>query len=102
MKRTNAPKLSMAEWQQLLSMCPIKHAGTMGNGDFLACSHVSHTQLSVARFYGGCTVGTRHFIYLPEHDLLVRADFHLWAMNNWRTALGSAARCDAKGERTCR
>jgi len=89
-----APNLSLTDWQRLLDACPIKRTGNITTGDFLACAHVSQTQLSVARITGGCTFGTRRFIYLPQHDLLVRVDFHLWAMSNWRTVLcGADAAC---------
>ena len=36
--------------------------------------HVSHTQLSIARFYGGCKYNGDDYIYIPSEDVLVRAD----------------------------
>lgn len=36
--------------------------------------HVSKTQLSIARYYGGCRVQGEHYIYDAAKDELVRAD----------------------------
>jgi len=36
--------------------------------------HVSQTQLSVARYYGGCTVNGTHYVYDPTTDTLIRED----------------------------
>ena len=82
---------SLEHWQRLLDACPIKHTGDTASGDFLAVGHVSQTQLSIARITGGCTFGTRRFVYLPQHDLLVRTDFHAWALRNWRKVLCGGA-----------
>ena len=46
---------------------------------------VSHTQLSIARHYGGCTVQGRHYVYFPEHDELWRDDI-LKMVHGWRKA----------------
>jgi hypothetical protein len=44
---------------------------------------VSHTQLSLARESGGCTVQGRHYVYFPEHDELWRDDI-LALVHGWR------------------
>lgn len=36
--------------------------------------HVSQSILSIARHYGGTRIDGVHFVYLPTHDELVRAD----------------------------
>ena len=79
----HAPNLSLQHWQRLLDACPIKRTGEVAKGDFLAFAHVTQSQLSVARIAGGCTIGSHTFLYLPQHDMLVREDFHGWAMRNW-------------------
>lgn len=79
--------LSLCDWQRLLDACPIERKGVLQGGDFLVCNHVSQTQLSIARISGGCTFGEREFVYLPQHDMLVRSDFLAWAARNWRNVL---------------
>ena len=44
---------------------------------------VSRTQLSIARYSGGCTVQGRHYVYFPEHDELWRDDI-LALVHGWR------------------
>lgn len=36
--------------------------------------HVSQTQFSIARFYGGITFNGVHYVYNPVEDSLTRAD----------------------------
>lgn len=36
--------------------------------------HISHTQLSVARHYGGCNFNGKYYVYEPDTDSLVRED----------------------------
>lgn len=36
--------------------------------------HVSKTQLSVARFAGGCTFNGTYYVYNPMEDMLIRDD----------------------------
>lgn len=36
--------------------------------------NISHTQLSVARFSGGCTINGTSYIYEPPNDALIRSD----------------------------
>lgn len=45
--------------------------------------NVSQTQLSIARWAGGCTIGTRLFTYFPEHDELWRDDV-VKMVKRWR------------------
>lgn len=40
----------------------------------IAWPQVSMSQLSVARYYGGCTVNDKWFIYFPASDMLIRDD----------------------------
>jgi hypothetical protein len=35
---------------------------------------ISETQLSVARYYGGCTFNGADYVYIPKEDMLIRAD----------------------------
>lgn len=46
-------------------------------------ANVSQSQLSIARFAGGCTIGGRHFVYFPQHDELWRDDV-LALVHGWR------------------
>jgi hypothetical protein len=41
-------------------------------------TNVSMTQLSIARYYGGCTYQGESYIYLPHTDELIRADVLKW------------------------
>lgn len=34
--------------------------------------NVSQTQLSIARYYGGCKLNGEYYIYLPEEDALIK------------------------------
>ena len=36
--------------------------------------NVSHTQLSIARHYGGCVFNGKEYVYFPDEDKLVRKD----------------------------
>ena len=44
---------------------------------FVICG-VSRSQLSVARFYGGCTFRGRNYIYIQPTDELLRDDVVKW------------------------
>ena len=46
-------------------------------------ANVSQSQLSIARFSGGCTIGGKRFVYFPEHDELWRDDV-LALVHGWR------------------
>jgi len=39
---------------------------------------VSQSQLSIARFYGGCKFQGRHYSYIPTTDELMRDDVVKW------------------------
>lgn len=54
--------------------------------------HVSQTQFSVARHYGGCTLNGRSYIYDPTTDTLVRADVHAQERGEAKRAKQEAAR----------
>lgn len=41
-------------------------------------ANVSMTQLSIARHYGGCKVGSHHYVYNPTDDSLIREDVFKW------------------------
>lgn len=41
-------------------------------------ANVSMTQLSIARHYGGCKVGSHHYVYNPMDDSLIREDVFKW------------------------
>jgi hypothetical protein len=45
---------------------------------------VSHGQLSVARYYGGCAYQGQSYLYIPLTDELVRADVVKW-LRQYRT-----------------
>lgn len=47
--------------------------------------NVSHTQLSIARRYGGCNYQGRAYTYLPETDELIRGDVLRWLAERRKT-----------------
>lgn len=49
-----------------------------GLHDQIGYANVSQTQLSIARYSGGCKVNDRHFIYNPADDSLMREDIVQW------------------------
>lgn len=51
---------------------------------------VSHTQLSIARYSGGCTVNGRHYVYFQATDELWRDDV-LAMVQGWRKAAALVA-----------
>ena len=51
---------------------------------------VSHTQLSIARYSGGCTVNGRHYVYFQATDELWRYDV-LAMVQGWRKAAALVA-----------
>lgn len=62
--------LSEAEWADAFER--------FGVLDPLAYANVTDTQLSVARHFGGASVNSRAFYYIPETDELVRSDVFKW------------------------
>ena len=53
-------------------------AAKFGENTQLAYANVSHTQLSIARHYGGCKVQGHFFVYNPTDDSLIREDVIKW------------------------
>ena len=49
-----------------------------GLQDQIGYANVSQTQLSIARFSGGCKVQGKHYIYNPADDSLMREDIVKW------------------------
>lgn len=43
-----------------------------------AIGGVSNSQLSIARYYGGCTYNGRHYVYMPMTDEIIRDDVVKW------------------------
>lgn len=63
--------------------------------DTLGYPNVSQSQLSIARWAMGCTIGNHHFAYIPEHDELWRDDV-LKLVRGWRRAATKAAKAPAQ------
>jgi outer membrane protein W len=59
--------------------------------------NVSHTQLSVARHFGGCRYAGATYHYDANHDVLVRMDVWLARIKE-ESAAGKAAREDEKAK----
>ena len=55
-----------------LDNCPLHKRTPFG------IRNVSHTQLSLARYSGGCNYNGDHFIYVSSTDELIRADVLKW------------------------
>lgn len=55
-----------------LENCPLHKRNPFG------IRNVSQTQLSIARYSGGCTLNGDHYIYIPHADELIRADVLKW------------------------
>lgn len=53
--------------------------------DTLGYDNVSMSQLSIARWSMGCTIGNHRFVYIPAHDELWRDDV-LALVHGWRKA----------------
>ena len=53
--------------------------------DTLGYANVSMSQLSIARWSMGCTIGNHRFVYIPAHDELWRDDV-LALVHSWRKA----------------
>jgi len=49
-------------------------------------TNVSMTQLSIARYYGGCRFQGDDYIYLPDTDELIRHDVLKWQRKKKRAA----------------
>jgi hypothetical protein len=73
---THAEKLRLqAEWPH--------------KGETIAHYNVSMSQLSIARWSMGCTIGNHRFVYIPAHDELWRDDV-LALVHGWRKAGATA------------
>ena len=55
-----------------------------GLHDQIGYANVSQTQLSIARFSGGCNVNGKHFIYNPADDSLIREDIVKWLVKQMK------------------
>ena len=55
-----------------LEDCPLDKSTPFG------MTHVSQTQLSIARHYGGIKYNGHHYTYFPESDELIRNDVLKW------------------------
>ena len=51
---------------------------TLSTATPFAISGVTNSQLSIARYYGGCSYQGKHYIYMPMTDELVRDDVMAW------------------------
>ena len=69
--------LTTPEKQRLQSEWPGSDA------DVLGYANVSQTQLSIARWSMGCTIGAHRYTYFPAHDELWRDDV-LALVHGWR------------------
>lgn len=68
MKKTSLPTLeALRENQQALRE-------KFGSSESIAYPNVSMSQLSVARYYGGCKVNGQDYTYNPVDDSLIRND----------------------------
>lgn len=55
-----------------------------GLHDPIGYANVSQTQLSIARYSGGCKVNDKHFIYNPADDSLMREDIVIWLVKQMK------------------
>jgi hypothetical protein len=65
------------------------------SGQQIAWTGVSHTQLSIARHYGGIVFNGQHYTYMPATDELIRDDVLKLVMKA-RVAAAKAAKQAAK------
>ena len=56
-----------------------------GINEEIAYANVRMTQLSIARFYGGCAVQGKYFVYNPTDDSLIRGDVIKWLSKRFRS-----------------
>lgn len=55
-----------------------------GLHDQIGYANVSQTQLSIARYSGGCKVNDKHYIYNPADDSLMREDIVKWLVKQMK------------------
>lgn len=65
------------------------------SGQQIAWTGVSHTQLSIARHYGGIVFNGQHYTYMPATDELIRDDVLKLVMKA-RVAAAKAAKAADK------
>lgn len=63
---------------------------TFGLHNQIGYANVSQTQLSIARFTGGCKVNEHHFIYNPKDDSLIREDVVAWIVKQMKQEVSNA------------
>jgi hypothetical protein len=61
-----------------LDDCPLHRESPYG------VTNVSHTQLSIARYYGSINFNGFKYIYNPMADELIREDVLKWQTKQWR------------------
>jgi len=61
-----------------LDDCPLHRDSPYG------VTNVSHTQLSIARYYGAINFNGFKYIYHPMTDELIREDVLKWQTKQWR------------------
>jgi hypothetical protein len=49
-----------------------------GGSASIAYARITQTHFSIARYWGGCTINGRHFVYCPIDDSLIRSDVFGW------------------------
>ena len=67
------------------------HREWPNKADVLGYPNVSQTQLSIARWAMGCTIGNHRFVYIPSEDELWRDDV-LKLVHGWRRMEAKAAK----------
>jgi hypothetical protein len=78
-----------------LNDCPLHKHTPFG------MTNVSMTQLSIARYAGGCSYNGDHYTYFPDTDELVRSDVLKWRKKQAKKthdAIKAAALAQAKEE----
>ena len=61
-----------------------------GLHDQIGYANVSQTQLSIARFSGGCMVQGKHYIYNAADDSLMREDIVKWLVEQMKQEVHNA------------
>ena len=62
----------------------------------VAYAHVTTTQFSIARHYGGVNISGWYFIYNPEDDSLIREDVEKWLSKKTGKTFVDAAMIEEK------
>jgi hypothetical protein len=69
-KRQPAPQPTIADIRKHIDATEAK----FGRLAQIAYPNVSHTQLSIARHFGGAKISGKHYVYNPADDSLIRDD----------------------------